>query len=261
MSASPYQILAPERLSEMQASAQARGINPKLIRPDGSVEDDASVPQDVMRQFLIDIKAVEAVPENQGAVMTRLECAQSIKMLDGESGKETVETRDPSPQAAPAPARLDPFTADGAVQQQVFAKVARYLDPKLQSPITLITVRHKVFVMGIPTSQEMLDVTAFTGAVVDRDQTVAEQALQIVGECLKACRGWAPENSPDAQLLRAHINDPTKWPVLRKIDWLASRDGSVLMREAYPLYGQYRKWRTSVEPTPDEIDFYYSRLG
>lgn len=273
MSATPYTLVTEQKLNDMRAAAQARGIDPRLVRPDGSIEDDGSVPPEQMLQFLRDSGAVEAVDAGQGAVMTRLEQAAALREIDGASGEVTVATRGvetlraeaEQARASMAPRtsekKIDPFQADDPTQQMIFTKVARYLDPRMKSPLQIFAVRHKLFVMKIPTSQELLDVTAFTGAKMNQEATIAENTLQIIGECIKGCHGWVPENSADAQLLRAHFNDPQKWPALRPIDWLASRDSSAFNREALPLWEKYKEWRESVEPTPEEIDFYYSRLG
>jgi hypothetical protein len=162
-------------------------------------------------------------------------------------------------------------TEDGVVTdapERVMAKVLAFLDNNMRGPITLLgPIRHKYFVMKIPSQQELLEVSAFAGTTVGEMQSIidgtdnmkiSDQAWSIIGELQKACFGFLPERSPLVDTLKQNIQNPTKWPKLRDNNWLATKDPYVLQGEVYPLWAEYQKWRADVVPTPSEIDFYWA---
>jgi hypothetical protein len=168
----------------------------------------------------------------------------------------------------PAPTGLEETTtpAQEAKKEEKFTnatldKVARFLDPKSIGPLTMLSARHKVFAVKIPTQQEILDVTNVSGVKGLEEPNSAQMQWQIYGELQKAAIGWLPERAQEVQTLRANILDPTKWPPLRKITWLDSRDPHVFTDEVIVLWDQYIAWRTAVVPSREELDFYYANLG
>jgi hypothetical protein len=170
--------------------------------------------------------------------------AGKVRMVDEATGeiKEQAATKDPEAEMTDA----------------TLAKVLAFLDPSSRGPITLLVARHKLFAMRIPTQQEILDVTAVTGVMVGTDMNAAQSQWSIIGELRKAVYGWVPEQSPAAQLLRANIAWPKKWPPLNDVHWTDSRDPYLLSEEILPLWAQYLTWREAVVPTRAEIDFYWA---
>lgn len=254
-----YVILPEETLTQLRSAAENHGINPKLVRPDGTIEQEGDVPEDRMRAFLASAGAIR--PEGgldakrlDDAMINHVQSATKIRQMDTDSGKVLEHTKDDG--------TTDFSKLDGTAQQAIFAKVAMFLDPKLRGPMTMLEVRHKVFVMRIPVHHEMIDVTQWTGQLAGVPPTEAQAVLSIIGELKKACHGWLPAGAAVAlQQLRENVNDPEKWPAMREPDWMSTRDPNVLNSEIFPLWDKYKAWRDSVSPTAEEIDFYYSRLS
>jgi hypothetical protein len=143
--------------------------------------------------------------------------------------------------------------------EKTFQKVLAFLDPVSVGPLMLLTARHKLFVVKIPTQQELLDVQYIMGTKIGSSElNTGEYQMSIIGELRKACFGWVPEDSQEAQILRANISWRDKWPRLRDISWQDTRDPYVFEDEIMPLYRKYLEWRVTVVPTRAEIDFYWA---
>lgn len=240
MSSSPYTVEGSEEAAARAASAQQ--IDPRRVRPDGTVEPEVVVDPEKMAKFLERVESgdfTDAVTE-----------ATVIRELKEDGTIQEVRKDDESPDGA--------SSADK--QRAIFQKVAIFLDPRLKGPVTILVERHKAFVMRLPVAQELIDVTAVIGQKEGEPITSAQSMMSVIGELMKGCYGWLPESSADINILRENIGDPKKWPRLRPIEWLSSRDTSYLFKEVLPLWEKYLAWRNSVQPTEDEIDFYYSQL-
>lgn len=151
--------------------------------------------------------------------------------------------------------------AEVTLTQDTLVKVAAFLDPTSRGPIGVLCVRHKMFAMRIPVQQEILDVTALTGAPAGVELNAAQAQWSIIGELRKAVMGWVPERSPAAHALRENIAWPKKWPPLNEPNWTNSRDPYIITDEILPLWDAYINWRASVVPTRDEIAFYWASQG
>lgn len=178
----------------------------------------------------------------------RVEAAVAAGVSNG-----TVKVTEMEPEGAPS------------TPEQVLAKVLVFLDNKMRGPITLLgPLRHKYFVMKIPTQQELIEASALAGTQIVSDPTeqkkmlVSDQTWNLVGELQKSCLGYIMEKSPNLSLLKQNIGDPTKWPPLRETNWLATTDPYALQGEVYPLWSLYEAWRARVVPTVDEFDFYWA---
>jgi hypothetical protein len=151
--------------------------------------------------------------------------------------------------------------ADEVFTEKTFQKVLAFLDPVSLGPVMLLPQRHKLFAVRIPTQQELLDVQFILNTPFDKvTMNTGEFQMSVIGELRKACFGWVPEVSQEAQTLRANISWREKWPKLRDISWQDTRDPYVWNDEIFPLYEKYVLWRQSVVPTRQEIDFYYANL-
>lgn len=147
-----------------------------------------------------------------------------------------------------------------AEQDDILARVARFLDPKTAGPTYLIPARGKLFVGRLLTSQEALEVERMGAMPMNSQMTSGQYLTLIIGELLKSIYGWVPEQSPRAQILKAHRDDPARWPKLEEVEWLATRDPYLRQEEIDPLYEAYVKWKASVIVGPEEIRFYFSRM-
>jgi hypothetical protein len=241
MSQKPSEILAQQGESGGMAPKPPRAPrNPKAVRPDGSVEPDTGITKGAKTDLIGQLENLQAMAEE------KLASGAPMRVLDKHG--ETAVSGDIEKQSEEA-------------QQAIFDKVARFLDPKLRGPIFTFALeaRNKFFVGRFPTQNEMLDVQRGAHAV-GREVSDGDILYGIVGELLKAIIGWYPLNSPEVQMFRAHINDPKQWPQMQPKDWLDSRDPYVTEDEIIPLFQAYSKWKIEVQPTRDEIAFYYSRV-
>jgi hypothetical protein len=196
-------------------------------------------------------------PEEMKAFMDKaagIEAGTIAKPVAPEATGDTIRVIDPTTGEIKEEARDKEVVLTAATLQ----KVAAFLDPKTNGPLNVVIVRHKAFVMRIPTQQEILDVTSVIGAPIGAEMTQAQTQWSIVGELKKACYGYVGEQSPEFQVLRANIMDPTQWPPLKPLVWTESRDPYLFPEEILPLWEKYLQWRNEVLPTREEIDFYWA---
>jgi hypothetical protein len=240
---------ASEELARQRA--ESGGMAPKKpraradrrdIRPDGTVEPP-SVSRGEKTNLLGQLEALTKVAEE------KLASGAPMVVLDGVTGKTEVLTADSAATTAEK-------------EQAIFDKVALFLDPKLRGPVFTFALkeRNKFFVGRFPVQNEMLDVQREATAL-GREVSNGDILIGIVGELLKAILGWYPLNSPDVQVFRAHINDPSKWPAFRENHWLETRDPYVQSDEIIPLWKAFAEWKLAVQPTQEEIRFYFSRVN
>jgi len=220
----------------------------KRVRPDGSLEPEQKLDPEAVKGFLDTLNGIEEKMNSHVAN------ASTIRVLDEANGDVVREIKGADPDSRQTQADLE------ANQAAIVAKVAAFLDPKLRGPIFTAVVRNKFFIGKFPVQQEMVDVKAVVGYRPGTIPTVAESYMSIVGELKKCIYGWLPEKAPEVQIVRAHVNDPSKWPKLNDEDWLETRDPFVAESEVYPLWDKYMEWRAQVQPTREEIDFYYSLM-
>lgn len=146
----------------------------------------------------------------------------------------------------------------------VIEKVGRFLDVKLHGPMFIGTARGKLFIGEYPRQQDILDVQVLVGNKPTENLSVGQLNVAVIDELRKVLFGWIPVTSPKAQLLRAHIDQRQEWErlgiKLQPVEWMASRDPYVMEREVRPLWEQYAEWKTKVEPTQDDLDFYYGLM-
>ena len=239
--ASPYAATIPPGARDVRVPGQGK---PKL--------SGEGVPQPADLKTFLD--TVTSASERIEANVERLGAAATVREISADTGGEVVEKAVVS--VATPEQKTAPF------DDRTMSKVLAFLDNNMMAPTTVLgPIRHKFFVVKVPTQQELLDVTAFTGARV-RDaaesMTQAEFAYSVIGELLKACAGWISERAPGFDLLRQNIAQPKLWPTLQPIAWLATRDPYVLEEEILPLWTAYQAWKLGVVPTKDEVDFYFA---
>lgn len=150
-------------------------------------------------------------------------------------------------------------------RQAILRKVGAFLDTKLQGPRFIGTARGKLFIGEYPRRQDLLDVQIHAGNRPGEMPSAGQFNLATIDELRSVLFGWVPVKSPMAQLVRAHIDkSPEEMKkagiTLNAIQWLESRDPYIMQAEIDPLWEQYQKWKTEVEPTREEIDFYYSLM-
>jgi hypothetical protein len=185
-------------------------------------------------------------------VPTQEELADFLKTVGGQVGSADTASDDAEPPGFQKPEQKVEYT------NATLEKVAAFLNPQTRGPVTLLVKRHKMFLMHIPTQQEILDVSAISGIKPLEEPTQTQFQWQIIGELRVACYGWVPEQSPEAQTLRANIAWPKLWPELRRVTWTDSRDPFIFSDEIMPLYQAYLAWRETVVPSRGEIDFYWA---
>jgi hypothetical protein len=236
---SPSQDLARSRAGQtggMAPKPPREPRNPKMKRPDGTIEPE-TFRKGEKTNLLSDLV------EKMGDVEKKVASGAPMRVLD-KNGERIV-------------------TPDSEEDEQaIFEKVALFLDPKLRGPVFTFALeeRNKFFVGRFPVQNEMLDVQRSSKAL-GGDVSNGDILVGVVGELLKAIIGWYPLNSPSVQIFRANVNDPAKWPVMKPVEWLETRDPYVMEDEILKLYEAYMKWKIDVQPTRDEIAFYYGRMS
>lgn len=261
MHESPYSVPGAQETIEMEAQRRADELaTQKYVRPDGSREPEQSVAPEAMREFLDKATAIGKAIEEHGVTSFRELNTQTGTITAAETAEAAITTAPNVQEPQNEMPKWQP-PSDPADIRALFDKCARFLDPHTKGPRTLITVRHKVFAVKLPVAQAMLDASQIVGVKVGAVMTEAEAAYYHVQVLRQAVMGWLPESNPAVAVLRENIDrDEKEWPKLQPINWLSTRDPYWYTEEVGPLYIEFMRWRALVEPTPEEFDFYFSRV-
>jgi hypothetical protein len=145
--------------------------------------------------------------------------------------------------------------------EDIYNKVAAFLDSTyLGPPFVSKPIRGKIFFGIYPRQREVLNSTRITGTAVANMPEQLYNALTIIGELRETCRGWLPEHHPGVQTVLCNLDKPERWPKMRPIDFLETRDPHTFDSEVMPLWADYAAWKKRVEPTEEEFVKYYSRI-
>lgn len=141
--------------------------------------------------------------------------------------------------------------------EQIFNKVALFLDPELLGPIFLSKpISRMVFIAKYPRFGDMLSAERIFGDEPISPSEQMQALYETVGELSTAVMGWLFENEPGLEKIKENPGDVTKWPQLREWHTLSSRDPRTPFI-VKALWEQYLEWKLDVTPGDDELEKYY----
>lgn len=228
-----------------------------------SIASKEEIPQDQREAFVL---AAEAMNSKLDEIVERVERgeAKEIVIPAAAGANPALQATPPSlkkgaesAESAAAPSTPRPAPQKALTDEEIFNKVALFLDPELLGPIFISQpINRKVFIAKYPTFGEMLTAERLLGIDTRSAEGDLKQLFEVIAELQQVVLGWTTEKDPVLDLIKQHPGDPSKWiQKLRKFNTTASRDPRV-QYEIPVLWGQYLAWKIEVTPTDDEMEKY-----
>lgn len=172
--------------------------------------------------------------------------------------------RDRSAESAAAGAAQENIAPDARAltDEEIFNKVALFLDPGLIGPILISEpINRKVFVAKYPNFGEMLTAERLLGIDTKTGDQDLKHLFEVCAELQQVVLGWVLEADPILAIIRQHPGEPDKWSKkLKPFNTTASRDPRTSY-EIPALWGQYLAWKIGVTPSDDEMEKYYGLIN